>query len=281
VHGGGRKATRPLGSERRARSRTADRSPDSGGRPGGPLSVLAARAPATLSRGDRPAAAAVGSDRQPLRVPPRAREVLLAGPPPSSRRRRSCLTGPQGACRSLERGLAHRQPLASPFAGAPDLNPPGLAAESGVLFMEGEGEPTEIRRLTRDLKTLAGDMEEGGQWLSGAMEKAWPIAGSLAAFPELADLLGERHRIIANDWQAANEQALIARLLGRALEIVIESISRPRRCGAISPASGRRRPTSTRPRSCSIAPRTSRCTRRRWSTTTSGVGGCSANASES
>jgi hypothetical protein len=112
------------------------------------------------------------------------------------------------------------RPVASPFAGARDLNPPGLTAESGVLFMEGEGEPTEIRQLRRELETLAEDMEAGGQWLSAAMEKAWVIAGSLAAYPELADLLGERHRIIANDWQAADAQTLIARLLRRALEII-------------------------------------------------------------
>ncbi len=111
-------------------------------------------------------------------------------------------------------------PGGSPFAGAPDLNPPGLTAESGVLFMEGEGEPTEIKQLRRDLETIAGDMQAGGEWLSAAMEKGWAMAGSLAAYPELADLLGERHRIIANDWQAASEQALIARLLRRALEII-------------------------------------------------------------
>ncbi len=111
-------------------------------------------------------------------------------------------------------------PGATPFAGAPDLNPPGLAAESGVLFMEGEGEPIEIKQLRRDLETRAGDMESGGQWLSAAMEKGWVVAGSLVAYPELADLLGERHRIIANDWQAAAEQSLIARLLRRALEII-------------------------------------------------------------
>lgn len=108
----------------------------------------------------------------------------------------------------------------SPFAGARDLNPPGLTAESGVLFMEGEGEPVEIRQLRRDLETRSGDMEASGQWLSEAMEKSWAVAGSLAEYPELADLLGERHRIIANDWQAASEQTLIARLLRRALEIV-------------------------------------------------------------
>jgi hypothetical protein len=110
--------------------------------------------------------------------------------------------------------------VGSPFAGARDLNPPGLTAEAGVLFMEGEGEPTEIKQLRRDLETLAGDMAKGGEWRSAAMEKGWGVAGSLAAYPELADLLGERHRIIANDWEAANSQTLIARLLRRALEII-------------------------------------------------------------
>ena len=112
------------------------------------------------------------------------------------------------------------EPAMSPFAGARDLNPPGLTAESGVLFMEGEGQPTEIKQLRRDMETRAGDMEAGGRWLSEAMEKSWAVAGSLAEYPELADLLGERHRIIANDWQAASEQTLNARLLRRALEII-------------------------------------------------------------
>ena len=111
-------------------------------------------------------------------------------------------------------------PAASPFAGARDLNPPGLAAEEGVLFMEGEGEPSEIKRLRRDLDTLAGDFEEIGAWMTEAMEKSWQVAGALAEYPVLADLLGERHRIIANDWQSAAEQTLIARLLRRALDFI-------------------------------------------------------------
>jgi hypothetical protein len=112
------------------------------------------------------------------------------------------------------------RPVGSPFAGARDLNAPGLTAESGVLFMEGEGEPTEIKQLKRNLETLADDWEAGGEWLSAAMEKGWAVAGSLVDYPELADLLGERHRIIANDWQAATDQSLISRLLRRALEII-------------------------------------------------------------
>ena len=133
----------------------------------------------------------------------------------------------QGASRILK-ALAARwteatptdHPAASPFAGAVDLNAPGLTGETGVLFMEGEEEPAELRQLKRDLETAAGDMEASSEWLSSAMEAAWGVAGALAAYPELADLLGERHRIIANDWQSAALQGLIARLLRRALDLL-------------------------------------------------------------
>lgn len=52
------------------------------------------------------------------------------------------------------------------------------------------------------------------------MEQSWGVAGAAGAFPALADLLGERHRIIANDWQAAELQGLIARLLHRSLDLL-------------------------------------------------------------
>ena len=111
-------------------------------------------------------------------------------------------------------------PVASPFAGSEDLNPPGLTEESGVLFMEGEAEPAELTTMRRDLGLLADDMERTGDWLAKAMEQSWGVAGSLADFPALADLLGERHRIIVNDWQAAELQTLVARLLRRALGLL-------------------------------------------------------------
>jgi hypothetical protein len=84
--------------------------------------------------------------------------------------------------------------------------------------MEGEGEPAET--LKDDLERLAATMEQTGEWLAHAMEQSWRIAGALAAFPALADMLGERPRIIANDWQSASVQALIARLLRRGLDIL-------------------------------------------------------------
>jgi len=111
-------------------------------------------------------------------------------------------------------------PAGSPFAGARDLNAPGLVSESGVLFLEGEGEPAEIKQLRRDLETAAKDLDETSAWLSAAMEQSWQVASALADYAALADLLGERHRIIANDWQSADLQALVSRLLRRSLDLI-------------------------------------------------------------
>jgi hypothetical protein len=110
----------------------------------------------------------------------------------------------------------------SPFEGAEDLNDPAALQLDGVLFMEGEGEPAEIGRLTRDLRTAADDLAATGAWLASAMQASWDVAAALLEIPELADLLGERHRIIANDWQAAGMSSLAGRVLVRAAEILHE-----------------------------------------------------------
>jgi hypothetical protein len=112
------------------------------------------------------------------------------------------------------------RPLPSPFAGAEDLNPPGLAAESGVLFMEGEAEPAEISRIKRDIEDLASGVEEIGDWLEKAMAQSWQVAGALVDYPALAGVLGERHQIIVNDWQAAALQKMIGRVLRRSLDML-------------------------------------------------------------
>src|SRR4249920_995525 len=96
----------------------------------------------------------------------------------------------------------------SPFEGAEDLNDPAALQLDGVLFMEGEGEPAEISRLKRDLRAAAEDSIATGDWLASAMQASWDVAAALLDMPELADLLGERHRIIANDWQAAHMSTL-------------------------------------------------------------------------
>ena len=109
---------------------------------------------------------------------------------------------------------------ASPFAGAEDLNDERAIELAGILFMEGEGEPAEIARIRTRLRTEAAELEQGGAWLAAAMEQSWAVAAQLTRYPQLADLLGERHRIIANDWQSAELQRLIGRILARAADLL-------------------------------------------------------------
>jgi len=108
----------------------------------------------------------------------------------------------------------------SPYEGAEDLNDPTALQLDGVLFMEGEGEPSEIARLIRDLRAAADDFTATGRWLADAMQASWGLAAALVDIDDLADVLGERHRIIANDWQAAHMSSLAARLLRRAAEML-------------------------------------------------------------
>jgi hypothetical protein len=107
----------------------------------------------------------------------------------------------------------------SRYAGCEDLNELAAIQSDGVLFMEGEGEPAELTRLKRDLAGLAADYASTGAWLSEAMEASWEAAARLR-HPGLADVLGERHRIIANDWQAAGLCVLVSRLIRRAADLI-------------------------------------------------------------
>ena len=111
-------------------------------------------------------------------------------------------------------------PAASPFAGSPDLNDDRAIEASGVLFMEGGGEPAEITRLKSELQTVAASSEQSGSWLASAMEASWAMAEALLSYPQLADLLAERHKIIGNNWQNAATAQLIARYLRRAGSIL-------------------------------------------------------------
>jgi hypothetical protein len=112
------------------------------------------------------------------------------------------------------------EPAPSPFAGTPDLNDDRAIETSGVLFMEGEGEPAEITRIKSELQTIAASSEQSGSWLAAAMEASWGMAEALLAYPQLADLLGERHRIIGNNWQNACTAQLVARYLRRAVAVM-------------------------------------------------------------
>jgi hypothetical protein len=112
------------------------------------------------------------------------------------------------------------EPAPSPYAGTPDLNDDRAIETSGVLFMEGEGEPAEIGRIKSELETIAASSEQTASWLAAAMEASWAMAEALLAYPQLADLLGERHQIIGNNWQNACTAQLSARYLRRAVTVM-------------------------------------------------------------
>lgn len=108
----------------------------------------------------------------------------------------------------------------SPFAGCEDLNEKPAIQHDGVLFLEGGEEPAEIQRLKRDVAIVADDFGQTGEWLANAMSASWEVVRGLMDIPTLADVLGERHRIVANDWQAAHLSTLTALLLRRGLELL-------------------------------------------------------------
>ncbi len=79
----------------------------------------------------------------------------------------------------------------SPYEGAPDLNATAAIQLDGILFMEGEGEPTEITHLTRDLRTLADDAAAIGEWLATAVDAESAVAIALVGQePQLSLLAG-------------------------------------------------------------------------------------------
>ena len=111
-------------------------------------------------------------------------------------------------------------PPMSPFAGTEDLNSEAATALDGVLFMEGEGRPAEVTAMIGELRADADSFGGGGEWLATAMAASWQVAASMLEFDELADVMGERHRVISNDWLAAHMQSLIGTLLARAADML-------------------------------------------------------------
>ncbi|MGZ4567625.1 MAG: hypothetical protein ACXVYC_08045 [Blastococcus sp.] len=112
------------------------------------------------------------------------------------------------------------RPALSPYEGAEDLNSEAAVALDGVLFLEGEGRPAEITAMIDELRADADGFARIGAWLEQAMKASWNMAASLLDIEELAAVMGERHRIIGNDWLSAHMQGLTAELLARATEML-------------------------------------------------------------
>jgi hypothetical protein len=109
------------------------------------------------------------------------------------------------------------------------------AAElDGVLFLEGQGEPAGLAALRREVRTLGEESVATGDWMVKAMQSSWTAAGAILDIAALDDLLGERHRIIANDWQAAGITVVVGRLLERAGD-VLDRVDAEATAGARTP----------------------------------------------
>jgi len=114
---------------------------------------------------------------------------------------------------------SNRQAI-SPFEGADDLNSDAAIQLDGVLFLEGEGRPAELSLVVAELRVLAQSSSDTGDWLATAMNASWEMTGALLEIDALADVLGERHRIICNDWLAAGMNTLMGHLLSRAADLL-------------------------------------------------------------
>jgi len=109
------------------------------------------------------------------------------------------------------------------------------AAElDGVLFLEGQGEPPGLAAIRREIRTVGEEALATGEWMAKAMRSSWTAAGAILDIAALDDLLGERHRIIANDWQAAGVTVVVGRLLERAAD-VLDRVDAEATAGARTP----------------------------------------------
>lgn len=142
----------------------------------------------------------------------------------SPREKAVALQRPRANAAGARRPLVDGQPISSgtaqPLRGGRGPQRPAALQLDGVLFMEGQGEPADITRLVRDLRTVADDSIATGDWLASTMQGSCDVAVALVEIEQLAGVLGERDRIITNDWQAAHMSTLAGRLFLRAADIL-------------------------------------------------------------
>lgn len=113
-------------------------------------------------------------------------------------------------------GADFDQPAFRP-TGCDDLNALSAIASVGILFMEGQGEPTEIRMLKAKLGARGEGSVRAGEWLAGMMSAAWPRE-SVLLDDKFANAARPRYRTIATNWIGSLEMILLGRLLRLAVD---------------------------------------------------------------
>jgi hypothetical protein len=106
--------------------------------------------------------------------------------------------------RELRRRFWEREPSPEPaHRPGQDLGPEKPSSSEPAGPQEFAGNARELTPVVADLRRDADGVAATGEWLANAMRASWDLAASLIDIDGLAHLLGERHRIIANDWHAA------------------------------------------------------------------------------
>ena len=94
--------------------------------------------------------------------------------------------------------------------------PPGLEGRVAVVTTGGSGALASLVGVARALE----EQRATGEWLTRAMEASWQLGSALVEIDGLAGVLGERHRIIADDWQAATMATVTGAVLDRAADVL-------------------------------------------------------------
>lgn len=96
--------------------------------------------------------------------------------------------------------------------GCADLNAVRAIASTGVLFMEGEDEPREIRLLRSKVRRYADSYDHFAAWLQEKMQAAWERERTIVE-SGLSDAILPRYMALIGTTHSANQMRLAADLL--------------------------------------------------------------------
>jgi hypothetical protein len=100
-------------------------------------------------------------------------------------------------------------------AGSPDLNADAATAGAGILFMEGENEPTELTALKRTLAGVATEHAATSTWLLDMVDRAWDREAILLK-PGTASAAFRRHLTVTRTALTAGKLGVAGRLVAAA-----------------------------------------------------------------
>lgn len=113
-------------------------------------------------------------------------------------------------------GPAQTDARLASVAGCEDLNELRAISSIGVLFMEGEGRPLEIRELEAWLAETSSYLLKAGDWLAEKMDAGWAREAELPGSPQ-GHLAASRLRALHGSTINAMRMKLAGALAGRAL----------------------------------------------------------------